>query len=441
MINNNEINNILQGNSLDAYNTFGAHFSYEYQQHGVRFTVYAPNAERVLLVGTFNDWSGYDMELHPSGVWSIFVKDVPEMSLYKYRIFTKENEIIDKIDPFAFFSELRPDTASIVYNINDFQWTDDLWMNSRTKNFNSPLNIYEVHLSSWKIKDNEYDFYNYNEIADIIIPYVKEMGYTHIELLPITEHPFDGSWGYQVSGYFSATSRSGNPKDLMKFINKCHNENIGVILDVVPAHFVKDSFSLSKYDGSYIYESNSDENRSSEWDTNLFDFTKPYVISFVRSSLDFWLSYYHMDGLRYDAVSIMIYESGDLNKGVNEAGLWFLRSSNFALQNRHPNVMLIAEDSSVFSKITAPVVYGGVGFDYKWNFGWMHDSLEYFQLNPYDRSSNRHKLKFSIEYFYNELYLLPVSHDEVSHFKNSVVNLMYGDYDEKFSNLKCFYLL
>ncbi|BBK76217.1 1,4-alpha-glucan branching protein GlgB [Clostridium butyricum] len=440
MINNNEINNILQGNSLDAYNTFGAHFSYEYQQHGVRFTVYAPNAERVLLVGTFNDWSGYDMELHPSGVWSIFVKDVPEMSLYKYRIFTKENEIIDKIDPFAFFSELRPDTASIVYNINDFQWTDDLWMNSRTKNFNSPLNIYEVHLSSWKIKDNEYDFYNYNEIADIIIPYVKEMGYTHIELLPITEHPFDGSWGYQVSGYFSATSRYGNPKDLMKFINKCHNENIGVILDVVPAHFVKDSFSLSKYDGSYIYESNSDENRSSEWDTNLFDFTKPYVISFVRSSLDFWLSYYHMDGLRYDAVSIMIYESGDLNKGVNEAGLWFLRSSNFALQNRHQNVMLIAEDSSVFSKITAPVVYGGVGFDYKWNFGWMHDSLEYFQLTPYDRSSNRHKLKFSIEYFYNELYLLPVSHDEVSHFKNSVVNLMYGDYDEKFSNLKCFYL-
>ena len=218
MINNNEINNILQGNSLDAYNTFGAHFSYEYQQHGVRFTVYAPNAERVLLVGTFNDWSGYDMELHPSGVWSIFVKDVSEMSLYKYRIFTKENEIIDKIDPFAFFSELRPDTASIVYNINDFQWTDNLWMNSRTKNFNSPLNIYEVHLSSWKIKDNEYDFYNYNEIADIIIPYVKEMGYTHIELLPITEHPFDGSWGYQVSGYFSATSRYGNPKYLMKFI-------------------------------------------------------------------------------------------------------------------------------------------------------------------------------------------------------------------------------
>ncbi|WP_294376761.1 1,4-alpha-glucan branching protein GlgB [uncultured Clostridium sp.] len=439
MIDNNKLDEILQGRSLDAYNTFGAHFSYEYNQNGVRFTVYAPNACNVSLVGTFNNWSGYNMERHPSGVWSIFVKDVEEMSLYKYRIFTTENEVFDKSDPFAFFSQKRPDTASIVYNINDFYWTDEGWMNSRTKNFNSPLNIYEVHLSSWKMKSGN-DFFNYNEFADMIIPYVKEMGYSHIELLPLNEYPFDGSWGYQSSGYFSATSRYGNPKDLMNFINRCHNENIGVIMDVVPAHFVKDSFSLGKYDGSYVYESDYEDKRYSEWDTNLFDFTKPYVISFVRSALDFWLSYYHIDGLRYDAVSIMIYENGDINKGINEAGLWFLRNSNFMLQNRHPNVMLIAEDSSVFPKVTAPVVYGGVGFDYKWNFGWMHDTLEYFQMNPDVRQFNRHKMTFSFDYFYNEVFLLPISHDEVSHFKSSVIKMMYGDYDEKFSNLRCLYL-
>lgn len=440
MVDNNKIDSALQGNSLDAYNIFGAHFSYEYNQYGVRFTVFAPNASKVSVIGTFNEWIGYDMERHPSGVWSIFVKDVPELSLYKYRIITDDGEIIDKIDPFAFFTELRPGNSSIVYNIDNFSWSDDVWMNSRTKNFNSPLNIYEVHLSSWKIKNETDKFYSYDEIANMLIPYVKEMGYSHIELLPLTEYPYDGSWGYQASGYFSATSRYGNPKDLMRFIDRCHNENIGVIMDVVPAHFVKDSFSLGQFDGSYVYESDYEEKRYSQWDTNLFDFTKPYVISFVRSSLDFWLSYYHIDGLRYDAVSIMIYENGDLNKGINEAGLWFLKSSNFALQNRHPNVMLIAEDSSVYLKVTAPVVYGGVGFDYKWNFGWMHDTLEYFQLSPYNRQFNRWKMTFSFDYFYNEIFLLPVSHDEVSHFKSSVVNMMYGDYDEKFSNLRCFYL-
>ena len=228
MIDNNKIDSILQGNSLDAYNLFGAHFSNEYDQYGVRFTVYAPNAKKVSVVGSFNDWCGYDMDRHPSGVWSIFVKDVPEMSLYKYRILTEDDESIDKIDPFAFLSELRPNTASIVYDITNFNWTDNQWMNSRTKNFNSPLNIYELHLSSWKIKDESDKFYSYNEIADMLIPYIKEMGYTHIEILPLSEYPFDGSWGYQASGYFSATSRYGTPKDLMTFIDRFHNENIGV---------------------------------------------------------------------------------------------------------------------------------------------------------------------------------------------------------------------
>lgn len=444
MIDENKIQSYLNGTALDSYYTFGAHFTHEYNEAGVRFTVYAPNAENVMLVGNFNNWHGYNMDRLPSGVWTIFAKDIPELSLYKYRIFTKDNKIIDKIDPFAFYSELRPNTASITYNIDNFSWSDNLWMNKRTKNFNSPMNIYEIHLGSWRKKHNSSNsnntFYSYTELCDMIIPYIKEMGYTHIELLPITEYPYDGSWGYQSSGYFSPTSRYGTPKEFMNFINTCHNNNIGVIMDIVPGHHVKDGASLYKYDGSYVYESDNEALRFTEWDTALFDFTKPHVVSYIKSSLDFWLTYYHIDGLRYDAVSTLIYIDGDINKGVNEPALWFLRNTNYALQNKHKTAMLIAEDSSLYLKVTAPVIYGGVGFDYKWNFGWMHDTLEYFALSPADREHSRHKLTFSFDYFYNEIFLLPISHDEVSHFKCSVINRMYGTYDEKFNNLKCFYL-
>ncbi|NME82501.1 1,4-alpha-glucan branching protein GlgB [Clostridium sp. SM-530-WT-3G] len=444
MIDENKIQNYLNGNSLDSYYTFGAHFTNEYNQYGVRFTVYAPNAEKVMLVGSFNDWEGYDMHKLSSGVWTIFAKDIPELSLYKYRIITKDNEIIDKIDPFAFYSELRPNTASKVYNIDNFPWSDYQWMKERTKNFNSPMNIYEIHLGSWKKKNDsskeDTTFYSYNELSEMIIPYVKEMGYTHIELLPITEYPYDGSWGYQSSGYFSPTSRYGTPKEFMNFINTCHNNNIGVIMDIVPGHHVKDGASLYKYDGSYVYENDDESLRFTEWDTALFDFSKPHVVSYIKSSLDFWLTYYHIDGLRYDAVSTLIYHGGDANKGINEPALWFLRNTNYALQNKHKTAMLIAEDSSTYVKVTAPVIYGGVGFDYKWNFGWMHDTLEYFSLSPADRENSRYKITFSFDYFYNEIFLLPISHDEVSHFKCSVINRMYGTYDEKFDNLKCFYL-
>ncbi|MDO5517864.1 MAG: 1,4-alpha-glucan branching protein GlgB [Clostridium sp.] len=443
MIDNNKIMSFLQGNSLDSYNAFGAHFTHEYNQDGVRFTVYAPNTDKVLLVGNFNNWDGYDMEKLDSGVWTIFVNGLSEFSLYKYRIHTKDGEVIDKMDPYAFYSELRPNTASIVYNINDFPWSDNKWMDTRTKNFDSPMNIYEVHLGSWKQKNTlskGHAFYSYNELTDMLIPYIKEMGYTHIELLPLTEYPYDGSWGYQSSGYFSPTSRYGTPKDFMNFINTCHNNNIGVIMDIVPGHHVQDGASLYKYDGSYLYESDDESSRYSEWDTALFDFTKPHVVSFMKSALDFWLTYYHIDGLRYDAVSTMIYVDGNISKGVNEPALWFLKTANYSLQNKHKSAMLIAEDSSVYLKVTAPVVYGGVGFDYKWNFGWMHDTLEYFELSPESREYSRDKLTFSLDYFYNEIFLLPISHDEVSHFKCSVINRMYGDYDEKFDNLKCFYL-
>lgn len=443
MIDDNKIQNFLQGNSLNSYDTFGAHFTHEYNQDGVRFTVYAPNAQKILLVGSFNNWDGYDMEKLDSGVWTIFVNGISELSLYKYRIFTSDGEVTDKMDPYAFYSELRPNTASIVYNIDNFQWSDYTWMDNRTKNFDSPMNIYEVHLGSWKQKNtpgNDHTFYSYNELCDMLIPYVKEIGYTHIELLPLTEYPYDGSWGYQSSGYFSPTSRYGTPKDFMNFINTCHNNNIGVIMDIVPGHHVKDGASIYKYDGSYLYESDYETLRYSEWDTALFDFTKSHVVSFVKSSLDFWLTYYHIDGLRYDAVSTMIYVDGDIKKGVNESALWFLKSANYSLQNKHKTAMLIAEDSSVYLKVTAPVVYGGVGFDYKWDFGWMHDTLEYFSLPPESREHSRGKLTFSLDYFYNEIFLLPISHDEVSHFKSSVIDRMYGNYDEKFDNLKCFYL-
>lgn len=442
MINNKEIEEYLQGNSLTGYNSFGAHFTFEYNQNGIRFTVYAPNAKKVQLVGTFNNWSGYDMDYLPCGVWTLFINNAHEFDLYKYRIITNQGETIDKADPFSFYNEKRPNTASIIYNINNYNWSDESFLENRTKNFNSPLNIYEVHVSSWKIKDADNNsFYNYKELASMLIPYAKEMGYTHIELLPITEYPFDGSWGYQTSGYYSPTSRYGTPKDFMYFVNECHNNNIGVILDVVPGHHVKDMHALYNFDGNYLYENNDINKRFTEWDTALFDFTKPHVLSFVKSSLDFWISYYHIDGLRYDSVSTLIYTDGDLNKGINDPGLWFLKNTNFNLQNKYKSVMIIAEDSSIYPKVTAPVPYGGIGFDYKWNFGWMHDTLEYFELSPGDREFWRSKLTFSIEYFYSEIFLLPISHDEVSHFKKSVINRMYGDYDEKFSNLRCFYLL
>lgn len=429
----------LRGMSCNAYDVFGAHFSDEFNQHGVRFSVYAPNAKRILLIGDFNGWNGYDMEKLPCGVWTIFVKDVKEMDLYKYRIFTSNGDIYyDRIDPFAFYSEVRPDTASIVYNIDNFNWSDYQWMESRTKNYNKPLSIYEIHNGSWRIKNLSGDkrFYSYNELVDVLIPYVKQMGYTHIEMLPITEYPFDGSWGYQVTGYYSPTSRYGTPKDLMNFIDNCHKQSIGVIMDFVPAHFVKDFYALHIYDGSFIYESEFENKRFSEWGTALFDFTKPYVLSFIKSAINFWLCYYHFDGVRYDAVSNLIYDSS----GLNDAGIWFLKNTNYAINLIHPNVMLIAEDSTDYLKVTAPVVYGGLGFDYKWNLRWMHDILNYLSVPPYRRDELKNNILASLDYFYNDIYILPFSHDEVTHGKKTIIDKLYGSYEQKFAQLRSLYL-
>ena len=434
------ITEYLQGMSAEGWRVFGAHFSHEYDQDGVRFTVYAPEAARVQLIGDFNGWQGYDMFREENGVWSIFARDIPNLSLYKYRIFTRDHKIYDRIDPFAFYSELRPNTASRVFGLDGYVWGDSEWMARRGKNYDSPVNIYEVHPGSWRVKDGGDRFYRWPELAETLLPYVRDLGCTHIELLPITEHPLDASWGYQATGYFSATSRYGTPHDLMYFIDRCHQEGIGVILDFVPVHFSCDFHALHQYDGSFLYESAYENLRYSPWGTALFDFTKPHVLSFLKSSADFWLSCFHFDGLRFDAVSNLIHPGGDPEKGLNDPGIWFLRNTNFTLQARHPSAMLIAEDSSHFLKVTAPVPYGGLGFDYKWDLGWMHDTLEYLALPPRQRAADPEWFTHSLSYFYQDIFLLPLSHDEVVHGKKPLLEKLYGTYPEKFAQLRTLFL-
>lgn len=436
------IDEYLQGASLNGYEVFGAHVTREGRKLGVRFTVYAPNATKVMLVGNFNKWKGYPMERLDSGIWTLFVHGIRAGALYKYRIHTKNGEVHDRIDPFAFYSEVRPNTASIVYTLDDFAWTDEDWMKTRNRNHEEPMNIYEVHAGSWRRKKilGKELFYDYGELKETLIPYVKKMGYTHIELLPLTEYPFDGSWGYQVTGYFSATSRYGDPKDLMDFINSCHMAGIGVILDFVPVHFVSDFYALHQFDGGFLYESQYEHERYSEWGTLLFDYSKLHVLSFLKSSIDFWISYYHVDGIRYDAVANLIYNRGSSDCGINEPGIWFLKNTNFALRAKHSNVMLIAEDSSDYQKVTSPVEYGGLGFDYKWNLGWMHDTLDYMSVHADYRSGIHNRVSFSMLYFHQENYILPFSHDEVVHGKKTIIDKIAGTYEEKFAQAKSLYL-
>lgn len=432
----------LQGQSCEAYLALGAHLAHEYGQDGARFTVYAPRAEKVFLIGEFSEWNAWDMEHRPDGFWTIFVEGAHPGQMYKYRVQT-EAGLFDRADPFAFWAEVRPQTASILYDLDGFPWTDGAWMQSRDKNYNRPMSIYEVHAGSWRIHKGKSDaerFYTYDELADELIPYVQKNGYTHIELLPLTEHPLDASWGYQVSGYFAATSRYGEPKALMRLIDRCHAAGIGVIMDFVPAHFINDYWALANFDGHYLYESEDATVRYSEWGTTFFDFTKPHVVSFMKSALDFWLTYYHFDGIRYDAVSRMLYVCGREDRGVNEAGVWMLRSANYMLEQRHPGVMRIAEDSTTFLKVTAPVVYGGLGFDYKWDLGWMNDALDYMMKRPDERPAFAQKITFSLSYFYSDIFLLPLSHDEVVHGKRTILDKIYGSQAEKFPQMRAFWV-
>lgn len=424
----------LQGASCDGYSMFGAHLTHEYGEAGVRFTVYAPRADCVELVGDFNDWVGWRMECDDNGIWSIFARKLTQGMLYKYRVHTAD-DIMDRADPFAFYTEERPDTASIIWDTERYIWQDEVYLHRRTKNFDRPMSIYELHVGSWK-RHTDGSFYHYAELTEELIPYILEMGYTHIECMPLTEHPFDGSWGYQTSGYFAATSRYGTPDELMSFVDRCHQANIGVILDFVPLHFVTNMHALQAFDGSHLYESADESVRYTHWGTLLFDYTKPHVLSFMKSALDFWIRRYHLDGIRFDAVSDLIYHGGDPSRGVNDAGVWFLKNVNFALSQTWPDVMLIAEDSSIYPKVTAPVPYGGLGFDYKWDLGFMNDTFRY--LSSDHRESDR--ISASTEYFYQEKYILPLSHDEVVHCKRALLEKMPGSRADQFAQLRILFL-
>lgn len=430
------IDSYLKGLSFDAYETMGAHL----RGGGAQFVTYAPNAVNVELM---LNGSMYDMHRDGRGVWSCTRDGVRQGDIYQYVITTKTLEKHYRSDPFAFYSEVRPKNASIIYDIDSYSWSDDAWLSSRDKNYEKPMNIYEMHFGSWRIKEGRTQtdrFYTYAEMADILIPYIKEMGYTHIELLPLTEHPFDGSWGYQATGYYSATSRYGDPNGLKSFIDKCHGAGIGVILDFVPVHFARDFFALHIYDGGFVFESDNENERYSEWNTALFDYSKPHVVSFMKSAVNFWIEKYHIDGIRFDAVANLIFRHGRKDMPINDSGLWFIRDTNYTMQRLHPDVMLFAEDSTDYGKVTAPVEYGGLGFDYKWDLGFMNDTINYIKTPPNERSKHHNKMTFSMSYFYSDLFILPYSHDEVVHGKGTMLDKAQGDHEQKMATIRAFYM-
>ncbi|MDD6482991.1 MAG: 1,4-alpha-glucan branching protein GlgB [Clostridiales bacterium] len=435
------------GDNFKSYEMLGVHKLEEQGKKGWRFSVWAPNAKAVRVVGEFNGWSGHDKKLEPigsTGIWYGFFTDIKEGWLYKYAIDGADGKEYIKTDPYAVECELRPGTASVVRENKKYRWSDKRWLNRRAKvnNFESPMNIYEVHAGSWKIHEDG-SFYNYRELADELIPYVKDMGYTHIELMPLTEFPYDGSWGYQVTGYFAATSRYGSSEDLKYFINKCHSEGIAVFMDWVPAHFPRDAHGLRMFDGAPEYEyADPRMGEHKDWGTMVFDYSKGEVISFLMSSAYFWASEYHIDGLRVDAVSSMLYRDYSRNDGewvANKYGgngnleaVDFFRKLNKTMNMEFPGLMMIAEESTAWPKVTAPSEYDGLGFNFKWNMGWMNDTLRYASMDPFFRSGNHNLLTFVMMYAYSENYILPLSHDEVVHGKRSLIDKMYGTYEEKF---------
>jgi 1,4-alpha-glucan branching enzyme len=431
-----------EGNLFQSHQLFGAHIHKDSNQVFTRFCVWAPNAEKVRLVGDFNNWNGQGYELqkvNDEGVWIIVINQDLEGSIYKYEIFSQTGEKLLKADPFAFHSELRPNTASIVYSFDDYQWQDSHWMNRRSSknDLSEPIVIYEVHLGSWKIKADG-SHLTYRELAEELIPYVIEHGFTHIELLPLVEHPLDASWGYQGTGYFSVTSRYGTPDDFRYFVDQCHLNGIGVILDWVPGHYCKDAHGLYRFDGTHLYSYQHAKDRENVvWGTANFDLGKGEVQSFLISNARFWMDYFHIDGFRMDAVANIIYwPNASSGKHKNPYGIAFLKKLNKEVHDYDPHFLMIGEDSTDFPHVTAPVHYGGLGFNYKWNMGWMNDILEYMETPPYFRSHEHSKVTFSLFYAFSENFMLPFSHDEVVHGKKSLLDKMPGDYWEKFAQLR-----
>ncbi len=449
---------IGEGTHYKNYEKLGSHVAEVDGVKGVHFAAWAPNAKRVSVIGNFNHWDG---KKHPmkllgdSGIWEIFIPGLGEGELYKFEIKSKYGGYKEqKADPFAFYFELRPKSAAIVYNIeNKHKWQDSEWMEMRRKTnwFESPLSIYEVHPGSWmRVPEENNRFLTYRELADKLIPHVKELGYTHIELLPLMEHPLDASWGYQVIGYFAPTSRFGRPEDFMYFIDRCHQNNIGVIMDWVPAHFPKDAHGLGFFDGTCLYEhEDPKKGEHKEWGTLIFNYGRREVANYLISNALFWLDKYHIDGLRVDAVASMLYldysrQPGEWIPNIyggneNLEAVAFLKRFNEVVHQYHPGVLTIAEESTSWPAVSRPTYVGGLGFSMKWNMGWMHDTIEYFSKDPMYRKYHTNNLTFSMLYAFAENFILPFSHDEVVHGKRSMLDKMPGDLWQKFAGLRTLY--
>lgn len=459
-----DIYEFYSGRSFDAYRELGAHVKKEVTGKktvvsGVEFVTYAPNALGVNVIGEFNDWNETVMErCYDGSFFKVFVPEARPGMMYKYKIYHRDGSSMEHCDPYGFGMELRPAFASIIRDMDTYRFHDAKWMKNRSVCQGSPLNIYEVHLGSWRTKpvfDEQGNpltpeeiaesnrvaesWYTYKEIAPMLAEYVKEQGYNYVEFMPLSEHPSDQSWGYQNTGFFSPTSRYGTADELKEMIDILHQHNIGTILDFVPVHFALDDYGLARYDGTALYEYPSNDVGYSEWGSMNFIHSKGEVRSFLQSAANYWLSEYHFDGLRMDAISRIIYWMGDESRGVNDRAVDFIRNMNQGLKDRHPSIILCAEDSTDFKGTTKETKYGGLGFDYKWDMGWMNDTLNFFRTLPFVRGEHYHDLTFSMMYNYNERYLLPLSHDEVVHGKATIIQKMAGMYEEKFPQAKALY--
>ena len=440
------------GDSVRAYDFLGAHLVNRNDKNGVVFRVWAPTARSVSVAGDFNNWNNEANYMYNIGygVWEVFVEGVKQFCTYKYCIESEYGDRLMKADPYAFHAQTRPGQASVVYDIESYSWNDSEWFNKRKENniSSSPMNIYEIHAGSWR-KYPDGNFFNYQKLADELIPYLKEMHYTHVQLMPIMEYPYDGSWGFQTTGYYAPTSRYGTPSDFMAFVDNLHGEGIGVILDWVPSNFPTDDFGLARFDGSPLYECNDPKtSKRDSWGTCLFNYARFEVTSFLVSCAMFWLDKYHIDGLRIGALSSMLYLDYGKTEGEWEPNKFggkenldavdFVKRLNTAVHMYHPDVMMFAEENTSWPKLTHKIEDGGLGFDFKWNMGWMNDMLHYMSLNPMWRPFNHDSLTFSFYYAFSEKFLLPISHDEVSHGKGSLIKQMPGKYDEQFAGVRAF---